>query len=337
MADIGAAQDAYTGHRKLLFLSALLLLTTATVVIYPLLGNYLLTKDARSSFIFLALGWLSTAHVATTAFFYADKEFLPHAASRPIRYIYAPIGVVVASIVVWGLTHESVGRWYAWQLYHGWLLWHYMRQNIGVTALAAQSVSENRLTSLERAAITATSIAGILGAMKFAPQSPLSDAHELLLVQVGLAIYVGAALTTAYCIWQRLATSSGWVTPVFLVAVTAFFAPTFFSDKYILAVTGYAVAHALQYWFLMSLVAIGSGRTSGYVRSILSFIGLTVAIWGLIYMSRQQDIWASYAGWAAGFGIGVTIAHFIVDADAWRLREKFQRGYVMSRLKPFMN
>lgn len=127
--------------------------------------------------------------------------------------------------------------------------------------LAAQASSEPRLTNLERNVITATSIAGILGAMRFGPQGPLSNEQEAFVANIGLLIYVLSAATAAYCILLRLLVNPrSWVTPVFLVAVTAFFAPTFFFSNYVIAVFSYALAHALQYWFLISLVAIGSGK-----------------------------------------------------------------------------
>jgi hypothetical protein len=337
MTEISASSITVADHRKIAFLSTLFFLTVGTVVLYPLFNEFVSVPENRGLFIFLALGWLSTAHVATTAFFYADKEFLPHALSRPGRYIWAPLGVFVASVAAWGLTYKTVGHWYPWQIYHGWLLYHYMRQNIGVTALAAQASSENRLTDLERKVITATSVAGILGAMRFGPEGPLSAAHETMIANMGLAVYTVTVMAALYCIWLRLsANPRAWVTPAFLAAVTAFFAPTFFFDSYFVAVLSYAVAHALQYWFLISLVAIGSGKTSGYVRSVGSLVGLTVGIWVLIYLSRQPDLWPGYVGWVAGIGIGITVAHFVIDADAWRLREKFQRTYIMSRLAPFM-
>lgn len=61
-----------------------------------------------------------------------------------------------------------------------------------------------------------------------------------------------------------------------------------------------------------------------------------MSVWFLIYFSRHQNVWPEYVGWFAGVGIGITIAHFVIDADAWRLREKFQRNYIMARLAPFM-
>lgn len=118
--------------------------------------------------------------------------------------------------------------------------------------------------------------------------------------------------------------------------IMLFFSPTFFFNQYLIAVMSRAIAHALQYWFLISKVAIGSGRTSGHVRSVGSLIGLTVGIWLVIYASRQLELWPGFAGWLAGLGISITIVHFVIDADAWRLREKFQRNFVMSRLGPFM-
>lgn len=337
MADFSIVGTPQVATRRSLFLIALLALTAATTVLYPLFGTYIASSEGRSNFIFISLGWLSTAHVATTAFFYADREFLPHALSRPIRYIYAPAAAIVACVAAWGLTYKTINFWYPWQIYHAWLLWHYMRQNIGVASLSAQTSSETRLSDLERRAIAATSIGAILGASRFGPDGPLSEAWEGVLTNLGCAIYIGSLLALSYSIYlRRREDSNAYVVPSFLFVIALFFAPTFLYSDYISAVMGYAVAHALQYWFLISLIAIGSGRKAGYLRSAGSLLGLTVSVWFIIYLSRQPELWDGFVGWAAGLGFGITIAHFVVDADAWRLREKFQRNYVMSRLKPFM-
>jgi hypothetical protein len=336
MTDV-AAIAVGADHRKVLFLTTLFLLTIGTTALYPMFASYVAAPESRNAFIFVALGWLSTAHVATTAFFYADRDFIPHARSRPVRYIWAPLGVFAACVVAWGLTYKTASHWYPWQVYHGWLLWHYMRQNIGVASLAAQASSEGRITDLERKAITASSIGGILGAAHFGPAGPLNAHQEAILSTLGFTIYLGSLAVAGLCIWLRFSENpKACVTPLFLGAIMLFFAPTFFFNNYLIAVMSYAIAHALQYWFLISLVAVGSGRVSGYVRSIGSLTGFTAGIWFIIYLSRQPDLWPGLVGWAGGIGIGITVAHFVIDADAWRLREKFQRTYIMSRLAPFM-
>jgi hypothetical protein len=336
MTDI-AAITVGSDYRKGAFLSSLFALTVGTTVLYPLFATQVTAQENRDAFIFLALGWLSTAHVATTFFFYADRDFLPHAKARPVRYVWAPLAVLITCVVIWGLTYKTANFWYPWQVYHAWLLWHYMRQNIGVVSLAAQGSSEARITDLERKAIAASAVGAILGAAHFGPSSPLSAYQEGLVSKIGLAVYLGSATLALYCVWRRISENPKQVVaPLFIVAVVLFFVPTFVFDNYLVAIMSYAIAHALQYWFLISLVAIGSGRVSGYVRSIGSLLGLTVGIWFIIYLSRQPQLWSSFVGWGAGIGVGITIAHFVIDADAWRLREKFQRTYIMSRLAPFM-
>ncbi|MEQ1673325.1 MAG: hypothetical protein ABL893_20965, partial [Hyphomicrobium sp.] len=225
MSDVITTNVPQTESRRAFFLVTLFVLTIATTITYPLFGEYMSVSASYSNVIFLILGWFSTAHVATTAFFYADRDFLPHALSRPFRYIYAPLLVIGICIVVWGLTYKSASFWYPWQVYHSWLLWHYMRQNIGVSALAAQASLESRITDLERRAITASSIGAIFGAAHFGPAGPLSDQQEQIITMIGAIIYAASLLTMAYAIWKRVLSTPGqYITPVFLIAVMAFFA-----------------------------------------------------------------------------------------------------------------
>lgn len=338
MSEISSVSLPRLSHnRRYYFIATLFVLTIGTTIIYPAFESYVTHGRVNQHAPFVVLDWLSTAHVATTAFFYADRDFIPHIAARRGRYIYTPLIVLTLSVLIWGLAYDTPALWYPWQFYHAWLLWHYMRQNIGISALIAQASAEPRLTDLKRKAISLACVGAILGAAHFGPQSPLSELQTEIVSKIGLVIYLGAFMAGLYALWKRVTTAAGkYVTPLFLLAVLLFFGPTFFFEKYYSAIMGNAIAHALQYWFLMSLMAVGSGRTSGYIRSIGSFVFLAVGVWLVIHATRQPEMWGALAGWVAGLGTGITISHFVIDADAWRLREKFQREYVMSRLLPFM-
>lgn len=67
---------------KLAFIYGLLLLTLSTVILYPLFPNFFRPTAENAHVSYLILGWFSTAHVATSGFFYVDKQFIPHI--RPV-------------------------------------------------------------------------------------------------------------------------------------------------------------------------------------------------------------------------------------------------------------
>ncbi len=135
------------------FVVAIFVLTILPFLIFPFFGTYFASGEGRNNLIFIVLIWLGTAHVATTAFFYADRDFIPHMRSGLTGISCFGCGH--------GALHNAVGPdaeqhclWFAWQAYHAWLLWHFMRQNIGMAALVASSSGENRLSDPERLAIT---------------------------------------------------------------------------------------------------------------------------------------------------------------------------------------
>ena len=100
ISEITAASIPQVDSRKFVFLSVLLLLTVGTTALYPLFSSYVSDTENEGIFIFLALGWLSTAHVATTAFFYADRDFLPHAMALIV------VGLGLHQMVLWPPRHE---------------------------------------------------------------------------------------------------------------------------------------------------------------------------------------------------------------------------------------
>lgn len=335
MSEVTISARPAEGLTRVLFLSALFICTIGTVVVFPLLGDRLTSAEYQQNSLILLLGWFSTAHVGVTAFYYADRDFIPHILSRKTRYIYAPALVVAASITAWGLTMNTPYFWVFWQVYHAWLLWHFMRQNIGVSALAAQATKAGRLVDRDRLAITLVGVGAMLAAMRFGPSG-----HPLpltFLFNLGLAVYLCGLGLGLYRLARRIRSGENeMVAAAFIMASLIFFAPTFLADSYFPAVMAYAIAHALQYWILMSLLAIGSGRISGWARSAGSFIVMVSVMYLFIHLSRQGEMWGTWAAWVAGIGIGITIAHFVIDADSWRMREAFQRNYVMARLGRFI-
>lgn len=337
MTDISASNLPQTRNfARYAFLSVLFLCTIGTTLTFPLIGEAITSAEYQQHAIILLLGWFSTAHVGTTIFYYVDRDFLPHVMERKTRYIYAPLLVIAGSVAAWGMTRDTPVFWIFWQVYHGWLLWHFMRQNIGVSALVAQATKAERIDSRDRLAITLVGVGAIIAATRFGPTGTFSWALTQHAFQVGLIIYLAGLGLGLFQIAKRVLERQNYVASAFILASLLFFLPTFIFDRYFPAIMSYAIAHALQYWLLMSLLAVGSGRMSGWFRSIGAFVFMFSVIYLFIYLSRQGDMWGTWAAWVAGIGIGITIAHFVIDADAWRLRESFQRNFVMARIGRYL-
>lgn len=227
---------------------------------------------------------------------------------------------------------------YLWFFFTAWLLWHYQKQNVGICSLVATSTKGDRITSGERQALLAVGIAGIIGAMRFKSQIlPGVDAEQMR--QAGMLLFIPAAAAAVYHVYRRLRAGLKKNLPsaLFILASVAFFMPTFMKAAYFPAVTSYAVAHALQYWLLMSYLAISASKRNGVLRSLGGGALLVVSLWGVIYFARDAARWGDWAAYMIGLQFGITMAHFIIDADAWRMSEKFQRGYLRERFTALLS
>jgi hypothetical protein len=127
----------------------------------------------------------------------------------------------------------------------------------------------------------------------------------------------------------------------------AFFLPVFtFASPYA-AVGGLTIAHGAQYLLLMSLVGAGEGAGGsaagtaiaatagpGMARALrLTVLAAIVVLGGaaLEVASHLHD-----GGWPFrvlyGAYLGVVMAHFVIDAGLWRLRDSFPRRFLTSRV-----
>ena len=53
--------------------------------------------------------------------------------------------------------------------------------------------------------------------------------------------------------------------------------------------------------------------------------------WGAIWIGRNPNFSPTIVNYIFGMQMGITAAHFIIDADAWKLSESKQRNYMHKR------
>jgi hypothetical protein len=96
------------------------------------------------------------------------------------------------------------------------------------------------------------------------------------------------------------------------------------------AVAGLTIAHGLQYLLLIGLVA--GAPTADRPLSLLAL--LNVALLLGLGLSRMAHLHGGVPLDRALFGVylGLTCAHFVVDAGMWRLRDEFPRTFLTRRL-----
>jgi hypothetical protein len=213
--------------------------------------------------------------------------------------------------------------------FFGWQFYHFQKQNLGMVALAGVSRGAGSARPAERRAIMVTGLAGTAGLLVHPELLQLAlHAPVRWLFPAAGAVFLGGV---AYGLWQLRRRRPGGFVTVYLISLL-FFAPVFvFSSPYA-AVAGLTIAHGYQYLLIVGLIA-GARRPD---RSTLISLGVlvNVALLGGLALNGASHLHSAGPLGRAVFGayLGVVMAHFVVDAGLWRLRDEFPRRFLTERV-----
>ncbi len=304
---------------------------TATVVCT--LGAFAVTislAPAGSSSPVRGLQWLlfvtSSVHVASTGWFFTLPEVRHHAVSHRVRYLVVPALLIAVSAVTAAVVSE---KGFAWLLlgFFGWQFFHFQKQNLGMAALAGASSGVGSLTKAERRALVLAGCAGIAG---------LTVHPELLQLTVNLRVrwaFPVAAALFALAVGYGLVAVRGRRPGSYLLVYLSsllFFLPVFvFSNPYA-AVAGLVVAHGGQYLVIVGLIASAERSDRSRVLNLAAL--LNVALLGGLALNAASHLHGSTSAGRAVYGayVGAVMAHFVIDAGLWRLRDEFPRRLLRS-------
>jgi hypothetical protein len=279
------------------------------------------------------LAWVlfvgSSAHVASTGWLYTLGDVRSYAASRPLRLRWVPAACLVSGALAAALVRPSS---FAWLLlpFFGWQFFHFAKQNLGLAALAASSAGVVSLRPGERRALLASGAAGIGGLiarpalLQLRVDPRLGALFGVAALGFAAAVAAGAALLVRRPAAQRPAGFS-----VMYLMALLFSLPVFTCGSPYAAVGGMTAAHGMQYLLLVGLVAAGSGGR--LVR--LAVLG-NVALLGGAALERASHLHAAAPAERLLFGayLGAVMAHFVIDAGLWRLRDPFPRAFLARRV-----
>lgn len=298
------------------------------------------TEQVRQTILFLA-----NAHIAITLYFYWDSGFKQIRDANPLRYVALPLLVVIVAGASYAFTPVEYSMWW-WAAYVAWQNWHFGRQGFGLYALAAMDEPKRTpVAAAERVMINLAVAAGALGAMWFVtgPEGFWRDQAMLVRQWCGYLTIALGVIALGYGLYARMPLKR----LAFLLLAVLFFLPQYLFPTVDLGFTPYSVAHSLQYLFIMSVVAFNQRHPEaiegefdpGLVTAFVFFA--IVLVGGAIITIRGEfgDFLTQATGqptlgkFVFGAMFGLVVAHFVVDAHAWRLREKPQREYVLGRMK----
>jgi len=313
----------------------LFLVSVSLATLFPLLAvpwtQHAVADTGSALGLVVALNFLgANFHVAATGWFYSDREMRSHFRSRPRRYLIVPCLLVLGSAAAFQFLAPPL-RGYLLAAFFCWQLWHYQKQNFGLLSFVAGGTDGVSLSAWERRTLGLAALAGILGFFSLNRIGLQSLAPEFArLHQVGGALYLLVPVVFAVAVARTPALRTNRLRLACLAMGAAFFLPTFLFDDQLSATMSYAIAHGLQYLVFMTVVAAGRRNP---VASLLTLAAM--ATLGALLMNaaiQAPDIAdLSYGNALYGAFIGAVMAHFVLDAGIWRLREPFQRGYMRKK------
>jgi hypothetical protein len=285
-----------------------------------------------------ALTWLlfvgSSVHVASTGWLLTVPEVRAHAGRSRLRYRWVPIGLVIGTAATAALTSPATMTWFVLG-YFAWQFFHFQKQNLGMAALAASSQRVAPLQRTERRALTVAGGAGIAGLMAHPALLQLrADVGIGVIFDVAAVVFTGAVVVGLTALGRRPASDRPAGFSVVYAGALVFSLPIFvFSSPYA-AVGGMTVAHGLQYLVLVGLIAAGGRRTTRGLRIVVL---ANVALLGGVLLNVASHLHGAAPAGRLLFGayLGAVMAHFVIDAGLWRMRDPFPKMF-LSRYLSFL-
>ena len=292
--------------------------------------QHVIPDTMTAIYLFAAINFIGASfHVAATGWFYTDRTMLGFFASRPLRYFVVPCLLVLGSAAVMQFVEPAITD-YLIAVFVAWQLWHYQKQNVGLLSFVAAGSDGVSVSPWERRTLGLAAIAGIAGYYGvFHDGLPNLSAEFARLHQVGAALYLLVPIAFCIALVRSPALRANPLRLAFFSFGALFFLPTFLFADGISAILGYALAHGLQYVVFMGFVSVGKKRPLISFAVLLAIATLGALILGKAMLGRQSSF--AYGPAVLGVFFGATMAHFVVDAGIWRLRESFQRNYMRAK------
>jgi hypothetical protein len=309
-----------------LFLATVSFMTLLPFVAVPFI-RHVIADSAPAQNALLVLSFFgANFHVAATGWFYTDPAMRAHFRSKPMRYLIVPALLVAGSAALFLVASQSQ-RSYLLVVFFCWQLWHYQKQNVGLLSFIAAGTDGSPLSVWERRTLMVAAVAGILGCFGI---GDIGSLHMAWLQQVGVWVYLLVPVGLGIALIKSALLRTNWLRLAFLICGALFFLPAFIFNDPLSAIVSFGLAHGLQYLVFMGVVSTAKRDT---LFSAVLLLGIATV--GGVFLDMAKDAAAymssPYVLALNGVFYGAVMAHFVLDAGIWRLREPFQRRYIRDR------
>jgi hypothetical protein len=290
------------------------------------------------SAVFALLGWLSTAHVMSTAYILLNPA--DHVGVRSPRLTLLAVPLLLLGATFAALLGLPLGATLAFMLvYVHYGMWHFGRQNIGVLTFVSRVSLARPVNGFERTTIMLQVAAGMFAAYAvFAPGlmlNPRVYPFDLSMIDPVLQLgwYVGLAINVALVpmvAWHMIGNWRDYDPPtaVIYLAAAFFYLPVFVTRNPLIALTAWTVAHGLQYLVILAFHA------ASRPRPLLATAGLAAAVAGGYLVWRVSgevqggdDVMAVKI--AVALITGLTLVHYWVDQFLWKFNTPERRAWLL--------
>jgi hypothetical protein len=286
------------------------------------------------------LAWVlfvgSSAHVASTGWLYTLGDVRSYAVSHPWRFIRVPVLLMIAGAAAAATLTPAAMTWLLLPFF-AWQFFHFAKQNLGMTALAAKTAGAPPLQAAERRALIASGLAGI-GALMARPAllQLRVDPRLGALFPLSAAAMAGAVAVGVILLARRAPAQRPRGFCVMYLMGLFFSVPVFVLASPYAAVGGMTIAHGMQYLLLVSLVAAGGPGEAGRALRLAVLGNLALIGGAVLAVTSHLHSGGPAVRLVFGAYLGTVMAHFVVDAGLWRLRDPFPRAFLARRVPYLM-
>jgi hypothetical protein len=335
-----AVSNRETGKR--VFLLSLLLSTWIPMAFFIFIGQSGVVSFSLEQ-IKIVLLFLGGAHVQASLFFYTDRDFRQQISENKIRYVYLPIILIIGSGLIFAIASTTIQA-YLFLFYWAWQAYHYGRQNVGIYSFASLAQKQGPPQKSERLALELATYCGILGTFKVMGTGVVPvylQGFFDFLYRLGYFSYLALFIFGIYAYVKNIRHTTLTKT-LFFLTLLFFFYPIYLSNNILVAFSSYAIAHGLQYIIFMMVVSVNAERETVRltIRNVFKLMLLTLLVGFAFYrvadlkgleFIKQQALLARSLDFLVGAVFGATMAHFVIDAGAWRLSKAAPRAYMVKR------
>ena len=255
--------------------------------------------------------------------------------TNKVRFVWVPVMIIAGSAILAAASPPAAFEWVLMP-YFAWQFFHFQKQNLGMAALAASAYRAPPLSRPERRTLTATGCAGIAGLVVHPNllQVTVDAGIGWLFPVCGVFFFGAAALGLALLLRRPVEARPAGFVAMYLISL-GFSTPVFLFSSPYAGVGGMTITHGLQYLSLVGMLASAGERGAARWASLALFFNIALMGGDALSVASQLHSSAPVGRALYGAYLGVSMAHFVIDAGIWRLRDAFPRGFISSRL-PFL-